>query len=487
MYLEEALMMTNKHNLTTKSGQPFANNDHSLTAGPRGPLLMQDYQLVEKLAHFNRERIPERVVHAKGSGAMGTFTLTNDMSAYTMADVFNGTNKTTDVFARFSSVAGEQGYPDTLRDVHGFAVRFYTNDGNYDIVGNNTPVFFINDPYKFPDFIHSQKRDPKTGLRDDNMQWDYFAHSPESLHQVTILFSDRGLPYGYGYMHGYGSHTYKWVNADGEQFWVKYHFKSNHGIKNMSPADAKEMASENTDWHRHEMFAAIEEGDYPSWTLKVQIIPYEEGLAYKHDIFDVTNVVSQKDYPLIEVGQFELNRNPDNFFKDVEQAALAPSNLVPGIEASPDKVLQGRLFGYADAQRYRLGANYQDLDVNRPHVSVSTYERDGHMATNNSGDVNYAPNSHQGPVADPSAEIHGDQVSGRTGAYEPVDPDFYSQPGDLYRLMNEAEKESLTQAIADSLGHIDSKEVQEMQIALFTKADPDYGQRVADKIAQLNN
>lgn len=479
--------MSNTGNITTKSGQPFANNDHALTAGPRGPLLMQDYQLVEKLAHFNRERIPERIVHAKGSGAMGTFTLTHDMSAYTMANVFNEVGKETDVFARFSSVAGEQGYPDTLRDVHGFAVRFYTNEGNYDIVGNNTPVFFINDPYKFPDFIHSQKRDPRTGLRDDNMQWDYFANSPESLHQVTILFSNRGLPYGYGYMHGYGSHTYKWVNKTGEQFWIKYHFKSNHGIKNMSPTDATVMASENTDWHRQEMFAAIEEGDYPSWTLKVQIIPYDEGLNYVHDIFDVTKVVSQQDYPLIEVGQLELNRNPDNFFQDVEQAALAPSNLVPGIEASPDKVLQGRLFGYSDAQRYRLGANYQDLPVNRPQNTVHSYERDGQMATqNDDSGVNYAPNSHDNLKVSPHVSLHGDIVSGQVGAYDPVDPDFYTQAGDLYRLMSESEKDSLTQAISESLGRIDSKKIQDRQIDLFFKADNDYGQRVLDKISQLN-
>ncbi|CAK8053819.1 catalase [Eupransor demetentiae] len=475
--------------LTTRSGQPFANNEHSLTAGERGPVLLQDYQLIEKLAHFDRERIPERVVHAKGSGAMGHFTLTKDMSAYTKADFLNGEGKVTDTFARFSSVAGEKGYPDTARDVHGFALRFYTNDGNYDIVGNNTPVFFINDPLKFPDFIHSQKREPQTGLRSDDMQWDFWANSPESLHQVTILFSDRGFPYGYPYMEGYGSHTYKWVNAKGEQFWVKYHFKTNHGVKNLSPEDATAMMAKDPDWHRHQMFDAIEEGDFPSWTMYVQIIPYEEGLNYKYDIFDVTKVVSQKDYPLIEVGQFVLDHNPGNFFRDVEQAAMSPANLVPGIEASPDKLLQGRLFSYNDTQRYRLGANYQDIPVNRPKkgVNVDTYERDGYMTTNDNGgdSVVYEPNTQGGPVEDHRGDIAGDEVSGKTGAYPAYDQDYTSQPGALYRIMSEEQKEILTQGIADSLGHVKSEENQKKEIALMKQADPDYGKRVEDKIAAI--
>lgn len=477
-----------KAKITTKGGQPFANNEHSLSAGARGPLLLQDYQLVEKLAHFNRERIPERVVHANGSGAKGYFELTNDMSAYTKADLFQGVGKKTEVFARFSQVAGEQGYPDTIRDVHGFATRFYTKDGLYDIVGNNTPVFFLNDPLKFPDFIHSQKREPQTGLRDANMQWDYFAHAPESLHQVTILFSDRGLPYGYGYMHGYGSHTFKWVNAKGEQFWVKYHFRTDHGVKNLTPTDAEILASVNTNWYRQEMFDAIEEGDFPAWTLKVQIIPYEEGLNYKYDIFDVTKVVSQKDYPLIEVGKFVLDRNPDNFFKDVEEAALAPSNLVPGIEASMDKVLQGRLFAYSDAQRYRLGANYQDIDVNQPHgVEIHSYERDGYMTTteNGGGDVNYEPNGQGGPVSDERGTIAEYPVTGEVANHLAYDPDYHSQPGDLYRLMTEAQKEILTDEIAKSLGSIESEENQRLEIEQFTKADPDYGRRVQEKIAEI--
>lgn len=470
--------------LTTKGGQPFADNEHSQSAGQRGPLLLQDYQLIEKLAHFNRERIPERVVHANGSGAMGYFKLTNDMSAYTKAKVFNGVGKTTRVMARFSSVAGEKGYPDTLRDVHGFATRFYTEDGLYDIVGNNTPVFFLNDPLKFPDFIHSQKRDPQTGLRDINMQWDYFAHSPESLHQVTILFSDRGLPYSFSHMHGYGSHTFKWVNANNEQFWVKYHFRTNHGVKNLTPHDAEALAGSNTNWYRETMFDDIEKGDFPAWTLKVQIIPYEEGLRYKYDIFDVTKVISQKDYPLIEVGQFVLNRNPDNFFADVEEAAFSPANLVPGIEPSEDKVLQGRLFAYNDAQRYRLGANYQDIEVNRPGVPVHTYERDGFMAngSNGAGEVNYEPNSKGGPMADSAAKVANVELTGETGNYPAYDPDYTSQPGALYRLMDEHQKELLTDAIAESLGAIDSEENKKLAVAQFTAADADYGQRVAKKI-----
>jgi catalase len=436
------------------------------------------------LAHFARERIPERVVHAKGSGAKGVFELTNDMSEYTKADLFNGIGKTTPVLARFSSVAGEQGYPDTLRDVHGFAIRFYTQDGNYDIVGNNTPVFFINDPLKFPDFIHSQKRNPQTGLRDDEMQWDFWSNSPESLHQVTILMSDRGLPYSYANMHGYGSHTFKWVNAKDEQFWVKYHFRSDQGIKNLSIDDATVMVGQDTDWHRHDLFDRIDQKNFPSWTLKVQIIPYEEGLKYKYDIFDVTKVISQKDYPLIDVGKMTLNQNPENFFADIEEAAFSPANMVAGIEPSPDKLLQGRLFSYADAQRYRLGANYTDIPVNKPVIEVENYSRDGHMQTtaNHGGQVNYEPNSKNGPTEDTSLTIQPDQLEGTTGAYLPYDQDWWSAPGALYRLLDEQHKQLLIDGIAASLGKVQNIDIQKRQVELFTKADPKYGKRVAEAI-----
>lgn len=469
-------------NLTTQEGQPWANNQHSLTAGARGPILIQDYQLLEKLAHFNRERIPERVVHAKGAGAKGVFKLTHDMSAYTKADLFNGVDKETPLSLRFSLVAGETGYPDTIRDVRGFAVKFYTNQGNYDIVGNNTPIFFINDPLKFPDFIHSQKRDPRTHKRDVNMQFDFWAHSPESIHQVTYLMGDRGNPTSYRTMNGYGSHTYKWVNAAGEQFWVKYHFKSNQGVSNMTNEVAAKLASQDTDYLQNELFTAIEDGNFPSWTLSVQIIPYQEGLDYKYDIFDVTKVVSHKDYPLHEVGVMTLNANPDNYFEDVEELSFSPANLVPGIEASLDKLLQGRLFAYKDAARYRLGANYEQLNANRPHTAVHNYARDGFMAQNQDGSVNYEPNSQGGPIEDPHASISGDTFQGMTGAYEAYDTDYYSAAGQLYNLYSEEEKQRLVATFKDNLGTIDSLENKQLMIQQMYRADADYGQRVADAI-----
>ncbi|NVY96558.1 catalase [Lactobacillus sp. DCY120] len=472
--------MTDK--LTTSSGQAWGNNDHSQTAGVRGPVLMQDYQLLEKLAHFNRERIPERVVHAKGAGAKGIFTLTYDMSDYTTADLFCGQNKMTPVLARFSQVAGESGYPDTIRDVRGFALRFYTQAGNYDIVGNNTPVFFINDPLKFPDFIHSQKRDPQTHLRSDEMQWDFWAHYPEALHQVTYLMGDRGNPASYRTMNGYGSHTFKWVNAQGEQYWIKYHFLSNQGVQNMSAKIATKLASEDPDYLLHDLYDAIAQGDYPSWKVYVQIIPYEEGWDYKYDLFDVTKVVSHHDYPLVEVGEFTLNQNPTNYFTDIEEAAFSPANLVSGIEPSPDKVLQGRLFAYHDAARYRLGANYDQLAVNRPLNEVHNYERDGVMAQGQGKAVNYAPSGHDGPQADPSSQIHGNPLTGREGNYEPYDPDYYSAAGRLYRLMSKDEQDRLIEAIVGSLGSVSDAEIKLLATRQFYQADSDYGTRVAQAL-----
>lgn len=468
--------------LTTQEGQPWANNQHSLTAGQRGPVLIQDYQLLEKLAHFDRERIPERVVHAKGAGAKGVFKVTHDMSAYTKADLFNGEGKETPLAIRISQVAGELGYPDTIRDVRGFAVKFYTEQGNYDIVGNNTPIFFINDPLKFPDFIHSQKRDPRSHKRDVNMQFDFWAHSPESIHQVTYLMGDRGNPTSYRTMNGYGSHTYKWVNAAGEQFWVKYHFISDQGVSNMTNEVAEKLAGQDTDYLQNELFSAIEDGNYPSWTLYVQIIPYQEGLDYKYDIFDVTKVVSHKDYPLQEVGVMTLNANPDNYFEDVEEIAFSPANLVPGIEPSLDKLLQGRLFAYKDAARYRLGANYEQLKANRPRNEVHNYARDGFMSQNQDGSVNYEPNSQGGPVEDPHASISGDMFQGMTGAYESYDTDYYSAAGRLYNLMSEEEKQRLVETFKQTLGTIDSLENKRLMVQQMARADTDYGQRVADAI-----
>ncbi|MDD9148471.1 MULTISPECIES: catalase [unclassified Sporolactobacillus] len=465
--------------LTTEAGQPWADNNHSLTAGERGPVLIQDYQLLEKLAHFNRERIPERVVHAKGAGAKGIFKLTHDMSEYTKADLFNGTGKETPILLRFSQVAGESGYPDTIRDVRGFALKFYSQQGNYDIVGNNTPVFFVNDPLKFPDFIHSQKRDPRTHRRDNDMQWDFWAHSPESVHQVTYLMGDRGNPASYRTMNGYGSHTFKWVNGKGEIFWVKYHFITQQGVQNMTDEVAAKAASEDTDYLQNELFNAIETGDFPSWKVYVQILPYQAGLDYKYDIFDVTKVVSHKDYPLIEVGEFTLNQNPTNYFDEIEEAAFSPANFVPGIEASPDKLLQGRLFAYKDAERYRLGVNYEQLPVNRPLNEVHNYERDGFMAQGQDGSVNYEPNSHGGPVEDPGARIHQDEVHGKLGDFKPYDTDYYSAAGRLYHVMSTDERDRLIQTIAKNLGSVDSQAVKILQTKHFYQADPDYGTRVA--------
>ncbi|AKP66821.1 catalase [Companilactobacillus ginsenosidimutans] len=482
--------------LTTSTGQPWADNQHSQTAGPRGPVLMQDYDLMEKLAHFDRERIPERVVHAKGAGAKGEFVLENDMSKYTKADLFNGVGKTTPIIIRFSQVAGEKGYPDTVRDVRGYALKFYTQEGNYDIVGNNTPVFFVNDPLKFPDFIHSQKRDPKTNRRTQEMQWDFWAHSPESIHQVTYLMGDRGLPASYREMNGYGSHTYKWVNKDGEQFWVKYHFISNQGVKNMSEAQAGKLAGENPDFLQDDLFDAIESKNYPSWNVYVQIIPYEDGLNYKWDIFDVTKVVSHKDYPLIKVGKYTLNENPTNNFTDVEEAAFSPANFVPGIEPSPDKLLQGRLFSYKDTQRYRLGVNFEDLPINKPLNEVHNYQRDGYMKSDNQGsEVNYEPNGQNGPKEDLSASVSGYSVEGTAGNQPYAhNVDYSAQAGDLYRLMSDDEKDRLINTIAGGLGQVDSMEIKTLEVNQMYAADKEYGKRVAkalnldiNEVLQLNN
>lgn len=469
--------MTDK--LTTDEGQPWADNNHSLSAGNRGPVLLQDYQLIEKLAHFNRERIPERVVHAKGAGAKGVFKLTRDMSEYTKADLFNGKGKETPMTIRFSEVAGELGYPDTLRDVRGFSMKFYTKDGNYDIVGNNTPVFFVNDPLKFPDFIHSQKRDPATHLRSQDMQWDFWAHSPESLHQVTYLMGDRGNPASYANMNGYGSHTFKWVNADGKPCWVKYHFISEQGVKNMTDAQAQKVASENTDYLIQDLYDRIKNGDYPKWKVCVQIIPYEEGLNYKYDIFDVTKTISHKDYPLQEIGEFTLNENPANYFDDVEEAAFSPANMVPGIEPSMDKLLQGRLFAYKDAERYRLGANYEKLPINRPKNEVHNYARDGFMSQGQNGDVNYEPNGENGPKEDPHAKIKPFKVEGDAGNHRTYDADPYSQVGALYNVYSDDEKDRLIETLKNTLGTIKSHENKVLETRMFYKADHDYGTRVA--------
>ncbi|MFD1038354.1 catalase [Virgibacillus byunsanensis] len=467
--------------LTTASGAPVGDNQNSITAGHRGPTLIQDFHLLEKLAHFNRERIPERVVHAKGAGAHGYFEVTNDVSKYTKASFLNEVGKRTPMFIRFSTVAGEQGSADTVRDPRGFAIKFYTEDGNYDLVGNNTPIFFIRDAIKFPDFIHTQKRDPKTHLKDPNMVWDFWSQSPESLHQITYLHGDRGIPATFRHMNGYGSHTFKWVNDQEEAFWVKYHFISEQGVKGLDEDLATKIAGENPDYHTEDLFNSIDKEDFPAWKLYVQVMPYEDAKTYRFDPFDVTKVWSQNDYPRIEVGRMVLNRNPENYFAEVEQAAFSPGQFVPGIEASPDKMLQGRLFGYSDAHRYRLGTNHHQIPVNRPVNEVNNYQRDGSMRVdgNAGGSPNYEPNTLNGPMEDHSTKIDPFEVYGEADSVPYDSGDHFTQAGDLYRLMSSDEKERLIEAFVGHLKPVEKDEIKLLQIEHFYKADPEWGERIA--------
>jgi len=475
-------MTTNKNNLTTSWGAPVGDNQNSMTAGSRGPTLIQDVHLLEKLAHFNRERVPERVVHAKGAGAHGYFEVTNDVSSYTKAAFLSEVGKRTPLFVRFSTVAGENGSADTVRDPRGFAVKFYTEEGNYDLVGNNTPVFFIRDAIKFPDFIHTQKRDPRTHLKNPTAVWDFWSLSPESLHQVSILMSDRGIPATLRHMHGFGSHTFKWVNAEGDGVWVKYHFKTEQGVKNLSPDVAAKLAGENPDYHTEDLFNAIEKGDFPSWKLYVQIMPLEDADTYRFDPFDVTKVWSQKDYPLIEVGRMVLDRNPENYFAEVEQATFSPGTLVPGIDVSPDKMLQGRLFAYSDAHRYRVGANHQALPINRPRSEVNNYQRDGQMRFDDNGgrSVYYEPNSFGGPTESQENKQAAYPVSGVADSVAYDHNDHYTQAGDLYRLLSKDERTRLVENIVEAMKPVEKEEIKLRQIQHFYKADPEYGTRVAD-------
>ncbi len=472
---------SHKSNLTTDAGAPIGDNQNSMTAGNRGPVLIQDVALLEKLAHFNRERIPERVVHAKGAGAHGYFEVTNDLTEYTKADFLSEIGKKTPVFTRFSTVAGESGSADTLRDPRGFAVKLYTDEGNYDIVGNNTPIFFIRDAIKFPDFIHTQKRDPQTHLKNHNAIWDFWSLSPESLHQVTILMSDRGIPATFRHMHGFGSHTFKWTNAAGESVWVKYHFKTEQGIKNLTAEVAEELAGSNPDYHTEDLFNAIENGDAPAWKLCVQIMPLADADHYRFNPFDVTKVWSQKDYPLIEVGRMVLDRNTDNYFAEVEQVTFTPGNIVPGVDFSPDKLLQGRLFAYGDAHRHRVGANSHLLPINRPKNEVKNYHRDGAMRSDAKGgsSVYYEPNSLGGPTETPANKQASFEVHGMADSVAYDDDDHYTQAGDLYRLLSEDGK---TRLIANIVGHmqpVEDEAIKVRQIQHFLKADPEYGTRVA--------
>ncbi|KYZ85590.1 catalase [Alcanivorax sp. KX64203] len=473
-------MSKKKQTLTTSAGIPVADNQNSLTAGPRGPLLVQDWQLFEKHAHFNRERIPERVVHAKGSAAFGTFKVTGDITQYSKAKVFQP-GAETDVLLRFSTVAGERGAADAERDVRGFALKFYTEQGNWDLVGNNTPVFFVRDPYKFPDFIHTQKRDPRTNMRSNTAAWDFWSLSPESLHQVTILMSDRGLPKSYRHMNGYGSHTYSFINANNERFWVKFHFKTKQGIECLTDEEAGEIVGGDRESHQRDLYNAIENKDFPAWRVCVQIMPEAEAENTPYNPFDLTKVWPHGDYPLIEIGELTLNRNPENYFAEVEQASFSPANVVPGISHSPDKMLQFRIFSYADAHRYRLGVNYESLPVNLPRCPVHGYHRDGQMRFdgNGGGSVNYEPNSFGGPVEDPAFKEPPLNISGDADRYDHREGnDDYTQAGDLFRLMTPEQQERLFGNIARAMDGV-PEEIVRRQLEHFEKADPAYAAGVA--------
>jgi catalase len=467
---------------TTTAGAPVADNQNSLTAGPRGPVLLEDYELLEKLAHQNRERVPERVVHAKGWGAFGTLTITNEISKYTRAKIFSEVGKKTDMLIRFSTVAGEAGAADAERDVRGFAMKFYTEEGNWDLVGNNTPVFFVRDPLKFPDFIHTQKRHPKTNLRSATAMWDFWSLSPESLHQVTILMSDRGLPPSPRFMNGYGSHTYSFWNAKGERYWVKFHFKTQQGHRFLTNAEAAAVVGQTRESYQEDLYGSIDRGDFPRWTMQVQIMPEADAEKTPYNPFDLTKVWPHADYPLIEVGVVELNRNPDNYFAQVEQAAFSPSNKVPGIGYSPDKMLQARVFSYADAHRHRIGTHYESLPVNAPKCPVHHYHKDGAMRffDNNTGnpDAYYEPNSFGGPVQDPTVADPPLRISGDAARYNHREGnDDFAQPRALFRLFDAGQRSRLFSNIASAMQGVPDF-IVERQIALFQQIDPAYASGV---------
>jgi len=475
-------MPEDKKVMTTDAGRPVGDNQNSLTVGPRGPIVFEDFVLFEKMAHFNRERIPERVVHAKGSAAHGHFVCSNpDMAKYTTAKLFSKAGKSTPTFLRFSTVGGEKGSADTERDPRGFALKFYTEEGNWDMVGNNTPVFFIKDPLKFGDFIHTQKRDPETNLKSPTMMWDFWSLSPESLHQVTILFSDRGTPDGYRHMNGYSSHTFSLINTKNELFYVKYHFKTKQGIKNFTGEKASEMRGIDPDYSQRDLFESIKKGDFPKWRVCMQVMPEKDAGTYRINPFDLTKVWPHKDYPLVEIGELTLDRNPENYFAEVEQAAFEPRNIVPGMGFSPDKMLQGRLISYPDAHRYRLGVNYDSLPVNKPQCPFATYNRDGAMSFDGNGGAspNYEPNSFGGPTQDAAYRERPRTISGAVDRHNHRDEsDYYTQPGNLFRLMPKDAQQRLISNIVGNLGQA-PKRIQELQVAHFYKADPAYGEGVA--------
>ncbi|CAN1600566.1 catalase [Pseudomonas mediterranea] len=473
--------------LTTAAGAPVVDNNNSQTAGPRGPMLLQDVWLLEKLADFDREVIPERRMHAKGSGAFGTFTVTHDITRYSKASLFSHIGKTTDVFVRFSTVAGERGAADAERDIRGFAIKFYTEQGNWDLVGNNTPVFFLRDPLKFPDLNHAVKRDPRTHLRSARNNWDFWTLLPEALHQVTIVMSDRGLPQSYRHMHGFGSHTFSFISPANERYWVKFTWKTQQGIVNLSDEQAAAVIGSDRESAQRDLYTSIENGEFPRWKLYVQIMPEAEAGTYPINPFDLTKVWPHRDHPLIEVGLLELNRNPDNYFADVEQAAFNPANVVPGISFSPDKMLQARLFSYGDAQRYRVGVNHHQIPVNAPRCPVNSFHRDGAMRTDgNAGSTpGYEPNSHAEWQEQPDFREPPLALQGSAGHWNHrEDDDYFSQPGALFRLMDPRQKQALFDNTARSIQGA-SADAKQRHIHHCTLADPAYGAGVALAIEAL--
>jgi len=474
--------MKSKKKLTSSSGAPVADNQNVMTAGKRGPMLLQNVWFLEKLAHFDREVIPERRMHAKGSGAFGTFTVTHDITKYTKAKIFSEIGEKTEMFVRFSTVAGERGAADAERDIRGFAMKFYTEEGNWDLVGNNTPVFFLKDPLKFPDLNHAVKRDPHTNLRSALNNWDFWTNLPEALHQVTITMSERGIPLSYRHMNGYGSHTYSLINSKNERTWVKFHFKTRQGIKNLTDQEAEAVIGKCRESHQRDLLKSIDKGDFPKWDMKIQVMTDEQAKKCKFNPFDLTKVWSHKEYPLIDVGFFELNKNPENYFADVEQAAFNPANIVPGIGFSPDKMLQGRLFSYGDAQRYRLGVNHHLIPVNKSRCPfLKMFHRDGQMRVddNYGATLGYEPNSYgewqeQPEFKEPPLEINGaaDHWNHRE------DDDYYTQPGDLFRMMNKNQQQVLFENTARAMGDA-PKEIKLRHIQNCSKADEAYGKGVA--------
>ncbi|MEM6049287.1 catalase [Erwinia sp. P7711] len=476
-----------KKGLTTAAGAPVAHNNNAMTAGRRGPMLLQDVWFLEKLAHFDREVIPERRMHAKGSGAYGTFTVTQDITRFSRAKIFSDIGKKTDLFMRFSTVAGERGGADAERDIRGFSMKFYTEEGNWDLVGNNTPVFYLRDPMKFPDLNHVVKRDPRTNLRNPTYKWDFFSQLPESLHQLTIDFSDRGLPTSYRHIHGFGSHTYSFINDRLERFWVKFHMRCEQGIANLMDDEAALLIGRDRESSQRDLFEAIEKGNFPRWKFFVQVMPEAEASQTPYNPFDLTKVWPHADYPLIEVGEFELNRNPDNYFAEVEQVAMSPANVVPGIGFSPDPMLQGRLFSYGDAHRYRLGVNHHQIPVNAPKCPFHNYHRDGAMRVDgNSGNgATYEPNSfnvfqEQPDYSEPPLSLEGaaDHWNHRE------DEDYFTQPRALFNLLGEEEHQRMFKRIAGELIQI-PEFIQQRQIALFHQVDPAYGAGVERALAEL--